>query len=824
MKIPGFCGPTYADRAHGQLSREVCENLFCEEIETPGAQNPFAKTRYLLKPVPGIDVVTTIPDEGGTRVEPKIVAMRYTLCRLFVVARYGDGGESLYEIIYNEGPPETWLPSFRAVLPRPAGVEAGLVQLVTMGDTGKLLMVLSRGIASYLDISDPEPERSRWIPAVNRDATFAVEVNGYFARLSAVSNEFAISPQFGFANSTVTLREQTIPTDRQMLNWSAVGLRRNARIMDLVTGNHLVPFALGATGFTQGDYVGPAATASVDNWSRIGSTDYQGLDLPAALTTTGVTTFGLETFVVGTGEKKIYRGIGSVEEGVQAGTLGPFMESADYTVGTVAGEDGDPSLPPADDGNGAWTLDTVDVYATGLSGPAGETGVANRIYVLLSWTRAAERKAKILVAIGTGTGQGWGRFGIYMDFDAMDAGNAGGAFAMDGIRNQLFLAIKDDPRVVVVEGGQIYFWFDDETELSANTNGIAVWGYTGDSIGSVQLWDLDDNRASVSVAWNRYGWDPLQSAIRSRAPEKWESMAELRNEVYLASESNMDLWRFTGAVLFPFQQGREFIKIGVVAPGTFIQVVSTLCWVGGSAQGGYGVYTMRNYQPTRVSTHAVERWMTKNAACIRDATAWSYERNGHPFYGITIPGAGETWVLDLRTQLWHTRRDGTTELDAEPAEANDYGAAVHEAAWAENYVGDSRSGKIGRLTDNHTMDFDGRPYLCRRIVENFQEPRSKRMMVVNDFQLDCEVGVGLEITTPLLEEDNARARLYPLVTLCWSRDNKPFLTQNREIGARSVTRPRPRVLKCGMCRTWTGGFQFQNGLPIEVYGAFFEVV
>jgi hypothetical protein len=77
--------------------------------------------------------------------------------------------------------------------------------------------------------------------------------------------------------------------------------------------------------------------------------------------------------------------------------------------------------------------------------------------------------------------------------------------------------------------------------------------------------------------------------------------------------------------------------------------------------------TPRAYQPTRISTHAIEHALSQLLAPGR-SFAFAYQQGGHEFYQLSVPGtedateAGGTWVYDFSTSQWHERMylDATT--------------------------------------------------------------------------------------------------------------------------------------------------------------------
>jgi hypothetical protein len=74
------------------------------------------------------------------------------------------------------------------------------------------------------------------------------------------------------------------------------------------------------------------------------------------------------------------------------------------------------------------------------------------------------------------------------------------------------------------------------------------------------------------------------------------------------------------------------------------------------------VYAAQGVVPQRISSDEMDQAINGYAK-IDDAEGWIYEQDGHAFYVLTFPTAGDTWVLDLTARgLAHERESEGLEI------------------------------------------------------------------------------------------------------------------------------------------------------------------
>jgi hypothetical protein len=108
------------------------------------------------------------------------------------------------------------------------------------------------------------------------------------------------------------------------------------------------------------------------------------------------------------------------------------------------------------------------------------------------------------------------------------------------------------------------------------------------------------------------------------------------------------------------------------------------------------VYVAQGVQPQRISTHAIEQAIGGYER-VDDAVGYVYELEGHAFYVLSFPSAGDTWVYDFASGFWHERESE--------------GLGVWRAHLAVPFAGgviagDAASGKLWLLDPTYMQEGD----------------------------------------------------------------------------------------------------------------------
>lgn len=170
----------------------------------------------------------------------------------------------------------------------------------------------------------------------------------------------------------------------------------------------------------------------------------------------------------------------------------------------------------------------------------------------------------------------------------------------------------------------------------------------------------DTERFYVSAIDDAATIDALDFSSADTQPDNIVSHVVTRRELYLIGSRSTEVWINSGGADFPFvrYQGTP-IDVGAVGYRAVCAAGDGVVMVGRSESGGPYVYRLQNYQPSRISTQAIEQQLEASTD-ITQARMWTYQEAGSEFVAVWAPGMETVWLWDAATRLWHERG----ELDA----------------------------------------------------------------------------------------------------------------------------------------------------------------
>ncbi len=249
--------------------------------------------------------------------------------------------------------------------------------------------------------------------------------------------------------------------------------------------------------------------------------------------------------------------------------------------------------------------------------------------------------------------------------------------------------------------------------------------------------------------------DPLDFASAEGSPDDLVSLIVDHREIWLFGQTTVEVWYNAGLPDFPLSriQG-AFNEIGCAAPFSVAKLDNGVFWLGADARGRGIVYRSQGYNGQRISNHSVE-WQIQQYTDISDATAYTYQQDGHSFYVLNFPSADTTWVYDVATQVWHqragwlnnefTRHRGDCQMSFnDEIVVGDYLAG---AIYAYDLTAYTEAGSVQKWVRSWRALPTGQNNLKRTTHHSLQ--------------LDCESGVGL---------DGIAQGTNPQVMLRWSDD------------------------------------------------------
>lgn len=303
--------------------------------------------------------------------------------------------------------------------------------------------------------------------------------------------------------------------------------------------------------------------------------------------------------------------------------------------------------------------------------------------------------------------------------------------------------------------------------------------------------------------------DPLDFSSAEGSPDSIISMIVDHQELWFFGPTSLEIFYNTDDADAPFtrMQG-AFNEVGIIAPHSLNRLDNTIFWLGRDRNGGNMVFRAANYQPQRISDHALETEIGMYAR-TDDAFSWTYQDDGHTFYMLTFPTASKTWGFDVASGKWHERayrKPDNTEIR--------HRANCHAYFENQNLVGDFESGKIYVL-DMDTYTDDG--VEIQRIKDFPHITNSGYRQFFRQFVLDAQVAVGNAGTGNPGETD-------PKIWLTWSDDggNTWSSTLTQSLGKIGEYWQRVQWNRLGMGRDRIFRIGTTANAAIAFQGAFLE--
>jgi hypothetical protein len=199
-------------------------------------------------------------------------------------------------------------------------------------------------------------------------------------------------------------------------------------------------------------------------------------------------------------------------------------------------------------------------------------------------------------------------------------------------------------QVAIVSDGQRYFWngsvlqvISDPDLPAANSAGF---------IDNYVLYGVDDGRFFWADLNTVDSINSLSFGTASASPDRLVRLFVRNREVWLMGQLTTEIWTDTGDATQPFQRlAGAVLMFGLGARESVQMIRSRMFFVDHN-----GIVVMSDgYNPTRISSHAVERAIA--SVDWSAITSLAYVSRGHQWYVLNSPSW--TWVWDDTTGYWH---------------------------------------------------------------------------------------------------------------------------------------------------------------------------
>lgn len=272
-------------------------------------------------------------------------------------------------------------------------------------------------------------------------------------------------------------------------------------------------------------------------------------------------------------------------------------------------------------------------------------------------------------------------------------------------------------------------------------------------------------------------FDPTDIGSKEGSPDSIVGLISDHLNLYLFGSISSEIFYDSGNT-FPFERVQgAFLPIGCLSAFSIAKFQGSIFWLGCDEQGRGIVYRSTGYQPSRISTHAIETVIAAvSASNIATARAWTYQQRGHSFYCLNIPGTQSTWAFDTVTNLWHERASLSL------GDLGRHRADCHAYAYSTNVVGDYLNGNIYSLDPDIYSD-NGSPLPAIRSSPHITD--SLMHQFHHWFQLDMETGVGA---------DGSGQGVNPKAILQWSDDGGHTWSNEKWANIGPIGKKRTRVI------------------------------
>lgn len=256
--------------------------------------------------------------------------------------------------------------------------------------------------------------------------------------------------------------------------------------------------------------------------------------------------------------------------------------------------------------------------------------------------------------------------------------------------------------------------------------------------GTINIWQ--SNIFDLSI------WDALDFAEATAHGDTVVAVASLHRQLYVTKTTTSEVWVNAGTEGFAFQTlPSVLIESGCAAWGTLQRVSESLFMLAYNSQGQGIVRELRNYEPKKISTFAIDN-LIQSLPTISDAFAYTYQQLGHQLYVLCFPTGNTTLVYDYTS----------SELMGEPIwyqwlyfSNGQFGRHLSNAGAffnGQTIVGDYTNGNL-YVVDPNTLTDNGQT--ISRIRRWRASPQAVMQPVrFSSLQLDMQTGIGVVTTNP----------------------------------------------------------------------------
>lgn len=233
----------------------------------------------------------------------------------------------------------------------------------------------------------------------------------------------------------------------------------------------------------------------------------------------------------------------------------------------------------------------------------------------------------------------------------------------------------------------------------------------------------------ISASYNGLLWDALDFATAESNPDNLVSVIADHSQLILLGDVSTEFWSNTGALDFPYSRITS-VEWGLAARWSVAKFENSIIYLAKNRMGEVQIVKLNGYSPTIVDTSDIS-YLINNYTTLSDASGLSYMLNGHPFYQINFPTAGESWLYDGKSDCWSQLKSYDVTRDR---------AEIGVTYNNKTVVSDYATGMMSNVDGDVYTDNGGQivsELIGRHLVNGLD------LFTISELQVDLESGVGL---------------------------------------------------------------------------------
>src|SRR6202012_5995729 len=173
-------------------------------------------------------------------------------------------------------------------------------------------------------------------------------------------------------------------------------------------------------------------------------------------------------------------------------------------------------------------------------------------------------------------------------------------------------------------------------EVTSQLAGVPIQCASSDTFGIVIF--QNSNKFQISQFLDLSTWPGQLVNEVSVFPDNIVSISVNHRELWVLGEKQSQPYQDTGSVeVFDVIQG-ALIETGSASTFSIAKLDNSVFWIGQDERGSLVAGRSQGYTPARISTHAVEVWLSEQAN-VSSLVSYSYQQRGHLFWVLYVPNS-----------------------------------------------------------------------------------------------------------------------------------------------------------------------------------------